>query len=82
MDEAREVIESHYKGIDVKINKVTIINSLHRYIHTKLYYLSIYINFPKTIKDNTPVNVARTTATLGVYKEILEGLSKTVKKFF
>ena len=80
MNHPREVIESHYGGIDVDINKVSIINSLHRYIYNKLYYWLLKINFPLTIKPKTAVNVTRTIATLEVYREILERLFKTVKK--
>lgn len=74
MNHPREVIESHYGGIDVDINKVSIINSLHRYIYNKLYYWLLKINFPLTIKPKTAVNVTRTIATLEVYREILERL--------
>ena len=74
MNHPREVIESHYGEIDVDINKVSIINSLHRYIYTKLYYWLLKINFPLTIKSKTAVNVTRTIATLEVYREILERL--------
>ena len=61
-------------------NKVMISNMVHRYIHTKLYYQSLYYNLDKKLLGERFAYQAKVILILGKYHAILKGLSDTVKK--
>lgn len=66
--------------VDDRRNRVSISNSVHRYIHTKLYYSSIYKNF-SPFTDSSASNKAQIILRLKKFEIILSELSKVVKLF-
>ena len=66
--------------VDDRRNRVSISNSVHRYIHTKLYYSSIFKNF-SPLTDSSASNKAQIILRLKKFEIILSELSKVVKLF-
>ncbi len=80
LDTAREVIKHHLPlKIEDPENKVSISNTLHRYLHTKIYYTSLDMNFNQNLIPETPSNTMKVIALLRKYRVILKGLSEFVK---
>ncbi len=77
----REVLDRNLVGkVQDSNNKVMISNMVHRYIHTKLYYQSLYYNLDKKLLGERFAYQAKVILILGKYRMILKGLSDTVKK--
>ena len=75
LDDAREVVRAHFGTVDNYYNYAFINNTLHRRIHTKLYYQSIWLNFSKVYAIKNDVNKGIVRSRLLNYKIVLEGIS-------
>lgn len=75
LDDAREVVRAHFGTVDNYYNYAFINNTLHRRIHTKLYYQSIWLNFSKVYAIKNDVNKGIVRNRLLNYKIVLEGIS-------
>ena len=79
LNKPRTAISHNLGSLDVEPNYAYISNTLHRYIHTRLYYGSIYINFQGLVEENEK-NKRTILIRLGMYRKILEGLSDFANK--
>lgn len=79
LNKPRTAIRDNLGSLDVEPNYAYINNTLHRYIHTRLYYGSIYINFQGLVKKNEE-NKRIILIRLGMYRKTLEGLSDFANK--
>ena len=79
LNKPRTAISNNLGSLDVEPNYAYISNTLHRYIHTRLYYGSIYINFQGLVEENEK-NKRTILIRLGMYRKILEGLSDFANK--
>ena len=75
LDDAREVVRAHFGTVDNYYNYAFINNTLHRRIHTKLYYQSIWLNFSKVYAIKNDINKGIVRSRLLNYKIVLEGIS-------
>ena len=68
-----------YKKKNTTANKVVIRYSLHRYIHTKKYYYSIYLNFPeKKLEIKSEAHKKTANGKLESYKIVLRYVSSMI----
>lgn len=76
IERIKECRESRLLGtVDNYYNYAFINNTLHRRIHTKLYYQSIWLNFSKVYAIKNDINKGIVRSRLLNYKIVLEGIS-------
>lgn len=80
---AREVLKKNIAGgVNNQKNFVSIVNSLHRHIHTRIYFDSLHLTFNRSLIEGTEKDKKSVIMHLNTYREILTALSDLVKKYF